>query len=390
MACPGPGGSETGDPAGPWLRWRQDRPPAQNLHLDTAAAGRVSAVTLRAAAAHAEREAAVGAYVAQAEAEPVLAAGRAALAGLLGVPAGGLAFTESASSARSALLSAWPLPEGGTVGVLPSEWGPNLFAFTSRGFRLAELPAGEDGTLDTGRLEGFLAATPLSLVHLTQVASHRPLAQPVARAAELCHAAGVPLWVDAAQALGHVDTACGADAVYATGRKWLTGPRGAGALAVAQDWWERLGVRPSPLELAHLPDGATPVHLLEPNEASIAGRVALCAAVRQYLDLGPAAVWQRLGEVGALTRHALSDLPGWEVVAGPSGSLAITALRPTRGQQVPAVRARLLSEHRIVTTAAQAERAPREMTVALLRVSPHVDGTAEDLGRLRQALTQIG
>ena len=30
--------------------------------------------------------------------------------------------------------------------------------------------------------------------------------------ADLCRAAGVPLWVDAAQALGHVDTACGADA----------------------------------------------------------------------------------------------------------------------------------------------------------------------------------
>jgi pyridoxal 5-phosphate dependent beta-lyase len=48
--------------------------------------------------------------------------------------------------------------------------------------------------------------------------------------------AGVPLWVDAAQALGHVDTARGADAVYATSRKWLTGPRGVGLLAVTEPW----------------------------------------------------------------------------------------------------------------------------------------------------------
>ena len=34
--------------------------------------------------------------------------------------------------------------------------------------------------------------------------------------------------VDAAQAFGHADTACGADAIYATSRKWLTGPRGVG------------------------------------------------------------------------------------------------------------------------------------------------------------------
>ena len=53
------------------------------VHLDTAAAGRSSAATLRAAAAYAQREALVGAYVAEAEAAPLLERGRAELAGLL-------------------------------------------------------------------------------------------------------------------------------------------------------------------------------------------------------------------------------------------------------------------------------------------------------------------
>ena len=57
----------------------------------------------------------------------------------------------------------------------------------------------------------------------------------------------MPLWVDAAQALGHVDTACGADVLYATSRKWLTGPRGVGLLAVSDRWWDTLQVRTSPL-----------------------------------------------------------------------------------------------------------------------------------------------
>jgi pyridoxal 5-phosphate dependent beta-lyase len=60
-----------------WGWWRDRRPPAARLHLDTAAAGRSSLATLAAVAAHAEREAATGGYVAAAEAEPVLAAGRA-------------------------------------------------------------------------------------------------------------------------------------------------------------------------------------------------------------------------------------------------------------------------------------------------------------------------
>jgi hypothetical protein len=60
-----------GDPAIPdWHWWRDRRPPAGPVHLDTAAAGRSSLTTLGAAAAHAEREATTGAYVAQEEAGP--------------------------------------------------------------------------------------------------------------------------------------------------------------------------------------------------------------------------------------------------------------------------------------------------------------------------------
>jgi hercynylcysteine S-oxide lyase len=53
-----------------WGWWRAERPAAERVHLDSAAAGRSSVATLRATAAHAEREATVGAYVAQAEAGP--------------------------------------------------------------------------------------------------------------------------------------------------------------------------------------------------------------------------------------------------------------------------------------------------------------------------------
>jgi hercynylcysteine S-oxide lyase len=374
--------------AGDWRCWRDSRGPAQNVHLDTGAAGRCSTATLRAAAAHAEREAAVGAYVAQAEAEPLLEAGRASLASLLGVPARGLAFTESASAARQALLSAWPLRAGGTVAVVPSEWGPNLWSLANRGLHIAELAVHGDGTVDLDHLERVLAGGTLALVHLTQVASHRALVQPVTEASALCRAAGVPLWVDAAQALGHVDTACGADVVYATSRKWMTGPRGVGMVAVAERWWDRMQVRASPLARSSLPADSSPVRPLESAEANVAGRVGLCSAVQQYLQAGPANVWQRLAEVGTLTRQVLSDVPGWEVTGRISAGSAITALRATGGQDVAGTRARLLAEHAILTTASVPARAPREMTEPLLRISPHVDCTPEDLALLRTALAE--
>ena len=56
---------------------------------------------------------------------------------------------------------------------------------------------------------------------------------------------------------------------------------------------------------------------------------------------------------------------------------------------MPGVRARLLAEAGIVTTAGHPARAPLEMTGHLLRVSPHVDCTGTDLDRLRAALAGL-
>ena len=337
-------------------------------------------------AGHTEREAVLGAYVAQAEAAPVLDRGRADLGALLGVPADGVAFVESAEVALDRLLRIWPLAAGDTVAVVPSEWGPNLHAFAQRGLRIALIAVDGDGVVDLADLERMLASTPPAAVHLTRVTSHRPLVQPVAAAAAICQAAGVPLWVDAAQALGHVDAACGADAIYATSRKWLTGPRGVGVLGVAAQWQDMLLIHPSEL-VSGMFD--SPVRYLEAGEAHVAGRIGLCNAVREFIEAGPDDVWQRLAEVGRQTRVALADLPGWAVVPEPADGTcgsAITALRPTGGQSVTQTRARLLDEYGIVCTAGLPARAPREMSGPLLRVSPHVDCTPDDLASLHKAL----
>jgi len=379
-------------PGGAWGWWRERRLPAPGLHLDTAAAGRSSLATLAAAAAHAEREATVGAYVAQAEAAPVLAEGQARLAGLLGVPAAGLAFPQSAEAALDALLRIWPLREGDTVAVARPEWGPNLDAFTARGLRIAELATHGDGALDLAALERMLAGPPAlrpAVVHLVQVTSHRGLVQPVAGAAGLCRAAGVPLWVDAAQALGHVDTACGADAIYATSRKWLTGPRGVGVLGITEPWWDRLRITASALERSVQPPHRGPLWLVSAGEANVAAWVGLCHAVAEYLDVGPSPIWARLAEVGRQTREALAGLPGWTLADPVDAPSAIVALRPANGQDVAKTRDLLLSQHRIVTTAATPLRAPRDMTEPLLRISPHIDLTAADLTTLRESLQSL-
>ena len=62
--------------------------------------------------------------------------------------------------------------------------------------------------------------------------------------------------------VSRVRNACGADAIYATSRKWLTGPRGVGLLGVTEPWWDRLTVRTPQLYRSGQPAGASPLRLL--------------------------------------------------------------------------------------------------------------------------------
>src|SRR5262245_27875692 len=95
-----------------WSRWRSARPPVEGLHVDSAACSRQSFAVIDAASAHARREAEIGGYVAAAEAEPTLTAGRAAVATLTGMAPDDVVFTTGASHSLDLLLGSWPGPRG--------------------------------------------------------------------------------------------------------------------------------------------------------------------------------------------------------------------------------------------------------------------------------------
>ena len=324
-----------------WEGWAASRPKTDVLHLDSAAVGRSSTGTLEAVAAHALLESEVGGYVAQDLARDRLDRLRRDTAALLGNEADGVAFVESAMAALEALVHAWPLQEGARVGVAASEWGPNLELLEWLGLDVQPLPVDDGGVLDLAALETVLAGDPPDVVLVDQVAAHRGLVQPAAEVIALGQQAGVAVWLDAAQSVGHVAVPPGADAVVATSRKWLAGPRGVGMLAVAEQHHSHLRVR----RPAKHPDRPA-VHHLEPDEAHVSGRLGLGVAIQEYLELGVGEVEDRLVEVGRRTREMGATLTGWQVVHPQAPAGAITAIRPTVGQDVAQARDRLLRRTR--------------------------------------------
>ncbi|HVQ99367.1 MAG TPA: ergothioneine biosynthesis PLP-dependent enzyme EgtE, partial [Mycobacterium sp.] len=294
--------SHAGTPA---ERWRIARPPVAGVHLDSAACSRQSFAVLDAADRHARHEAEVGGYVAAELAAPVLDAGRAGVAALAGMPDAEVVYTTGSVHALDLLLGSWP-PVGRTLACLPGEYGPNLAVMAAHGFALRALPTDDAGRVVVDEAAAVLAADPPDLVHLTALGSHRGVVQPLAAVARLCAELQLPLVVDAAQALGHIDCAVGADALYSSSRKWLAGPRGVGVLAVRSGLMRRLRPR--------LPSNLPVAQRLETGEANIAARVGFSVAVGEHLAFGPRLMRARLAEVGRSTRSALADVRGWRVV----------------------------------------------------------------------------
>ena len=370
--------------------WADRRSARGLLHVDTAAAGRTSDAVRARIAEHLVAESAYGGYPAERDAEAEFDRLRQGLGGLLGFTADEVAFVESTSNALAQLIDAWPLRPDQTVWAVRSEWGPNLAAFADRGLRVDWLATDDTGVLDVGALAARLRTERPAAVHLTSVASHRALAQPVAAAVAVCDPAEVPVIVDAAQAVGQIEVEPGAAAVYGTGRKWLCGPRGVGYLAVREPWQSRLRPVAPALSSANWPAGGTvPVRRLGSREGFIAGRLGLGVAVAEYLELGPARIRERLHAIGVALRTALADLPGWRLRDAIDAPGAIVALAPRSSEvDVPAAAARL-RERGVLGTPSGPERAPAEMTGHLLRFSPHVDVTVEDIEEIAKHLREV-
>jgi cysteine desulfurase family protein len=110
-----------------------------------------------------------------------------------------------------------------------------LYALRDRGVELTIVAAESDGVVAVDQLRQALRPN-TALVAVSHVSNVCGAIQPLEEIAQLCHAAGVRLLVDAAQSAGHLPlsvTDLPIDMLAAPGHKGLLGPSGTGFLYVA-------------------------------------------------------------------------------------------------------------------------------------------------------------
>ena len=303
-------------------RVRRDTPGClDKVFLDSAGSSLPPEVVVDTVTAHLRREAQIGGYAAATERLDDLAAVKSSIAELIGASSSAIALSDSATRSWTDFFYAVPLAAGDRVLISEVEYASNAIAALQRahatGATVEVIPSDSDGQLDASALERLLDER-VRVVSLVHAPTNGGLVNPVRAVTDLAHRFGALVLLDACQSVGQlpVDVSeLGVDALSATGRKWMRGPRGTGFLYVNPGLVGTL--EPAALDLHSAEWTATATYSMALDarrfefwECDVAGRLGLGAAIRYLLDLGPAAVYAAVADRAEYLRQGLADRKG--------------------------------------------------------------------------------
>ncbi|MFC4125727.1 aminotransferase class V-fold PLP-dependent enzyme [Nocardia rhizosphaerae] len=372
------------------------------VFLDSAGSSLPPKIVTDTVVAHLRREAEIGGYRAANERIDDLAAVKTSIATLIGATPDSIALSDSASRSWADFAYSVPLRPGDRVLISEADYASNAIAALQRAARtgavVERIPSDDTGRLDTDALAAMLDER-VKLVSLQHAPTNGGLVNPVGEATRIAHEAGALVLLDACQSIGQLPidvAALGVDALSATGRKWLRGPRGTGFLYVRAELAETM--EPARLDL-HSASWVSPTeYRLAPDasrfefwECDVAARLGLGAAVDYLLGLGADAVYAAVAERADHLRKTLPELPGvtvHDLGTEHSGIVSFTV----DGHDPIAVRDRL-AEHAVTVTVSHASSTLLDMTgralPAIVRASPHYFVSTDDLDRCAAELARV-
>jgi cysteine desulfurase / selenocysteine lyase len=310
------------------------------------------------------------------------------LADLIGASTDEIAFVGSTTHGIGLVAEGFPWCDGDNVVTAEEEYPSNLYPWmnlASRGVTLRTVPSRE-GRVHVEDLAAAMDSRTrvLTISHVEFASGFR---NDLDALGELCQRRGVALFVDAIQGLGPLTidvTRTPIDFLCADGHKWLLGPEGAGFLYVRKSWIERL----RPLGVGwHSVTGSynspKPEFTLKPNAQRweggsyiMPGLQALAASLRLFHEIGPKAVSDRILDRAEQVREVARSA-GWKVY-GSERPDDLSGIVPLTKEGVDPDGFARTARDRGIALACRRGR---------VRISPHVYNNADDLDRLREALS---
>jgi cysteine desulfurase/selenocysteine lyase len=373
---------------------RADTPgTARVVHFGNAGAALQPRPVIDAVAAHLRLEAEIGGYEAAAVAAEAIEATYPAVAGLIGCAPDEVALLPSATLAWDMAFWSIRWRPGDRILLGRAEYSSNDIAIRAAreryGVTVDVVPDDASGQIDVGALADMVDER-VKLIALCHVPTNNGLVSPAAEVGAVARAAGVRYLLDACQSVGQLPVdvrAIGCDLLSFTGRKFVRGPRGTGALYVRREIMDELDPPFPDLRSAER-DGSAyrlrgDARRFETWESDLAASIGLGVAAAYALRVGPAEAWARIQELAGRLRELLAGVDG--VTVDDTGAVrgAIVTFR-VAGEDPYELRNRLRAQHinlGVVAGGLLGEPAPDKM-----RASVHYYNSGDELDRLVAAL----
>ncbi len=291
------------------------------IHFDNAGASLMPRSVLETQISHLQLEAELGGYRAEAERMPAIEAVYDSIAALINCHRDEVAVVENATVGWMMAFYALPLESGDRILTAEAEYASNYLAYLQmakqRGVVVETIPSTADGEVDVDALRGMID-TRVKLIAITHVPTNGGLVNPVEDIGAVAREHGIFYLVDACQSAGQIDLDVDkiqCDALSATGRKYLRGPRGSGFLYVRRralvdlhppvvDLFSATWTGPDSYELR------ADARRFENWENNYAAKLGLGAAVDYALALGIPAIESEVTRLAAKLRDRLAGVDG--------------------------------------------------------------------------------
>jgi cysteine desulfurase / selenocysteine lyase len=381
-------------------RARSETPGCQHVtHFNNAGSALPPQPVLDAVIGHLELEARIGGYEAHEANEEAIDRFYGATAELIGAKPEEIAFVSSATRAWDMAFYSFRFEPGDRILTSVADYISNYLAFIQTaersGAEILTVPNDEHGQVSVEQLRELVDER-VKLIAITHVPTNGGLVNPVAEVGPIARESGIPYLVDACQSAGQMPLdvdEIGCDALSATGRKFLRGPRGTGFLYVRSALLERLE---PPLVDMRAADWVAPDRYelrtdgrrFEEWEQDYGGKAGLARAIEYALEWGVDEIWERVHVLGDRLRAQLAEIAGVTTRDVGAEKCAIVTFDVAR---VPAERVKdALAREAInvsvsATTSAVIESIERGLP-DLVRASPHYYNTEEEVDRLVESV----
>ena len=264
-----------------------------------------------------------GGYEAEEIAQDKLENTYSSLAKLLNCSAREIALSESATASWNAVFFAiaQSFQAGDKILTARAEYVSNMISYLQvsqrTGVEVLVVPDDEFGQVDLKALEDMIDIN-VKLISVSHVPTYNGLVNPINEIGQIANDYSIPYLVDACQSAGQMPLdvdQIGCDALSATGRKFLRGPRGTGFLYVRKSSFHKFP--PATLDL-HAATWTDPdCFQLQPSarrfemfESNIAARIGLGVAVDYALALGLTVIYSRIRFLADMLRGLLNEIEG--------------------------------------------------------------------------------